>query len=329
MSHTERYSNIELLRVIAMSMIVIGHFLTHSIGRNALPYNIYLLLSPFCACGVNLFFLISGYFQINLSSRSLFQLISTLFLFGMTNVILVYLFVGEIIPQEIYSLVFFPISKSPYWFIQVYLLLVICSPLINTGINNMPILKYRKFILIFTLVTIYCCGIGHNISNSNGYTFLQGVYMYCLANYIRRDDELINRVSGKFFIVAFFLLTSLGAVGLYFTGILSFTSYNSFVNIFASLSLFIFISKIRFKSTIVNSISKAALGCYLLQDGLFGINYFYNSCHDFYMSHDFVINLVYFLSVFVGTWILSWILSQIFRLMSNTIFSKLIINLIR
>ena len=119
MSYTERSSNIEFLRIIAMSMIIIGHFLTHAIGRDALPHNIYYLLSPYCACGVNLFFLVSGYFQIRLSSRGLFQLISTLFLFGMINVLLVYLVAERgITSQEIFSFIFFPISKSPYWFFK-------------------------------------------------------------------------------------------------------------------------------------------------------------------------------------------------------------------
>ena len=78
----QRLSNMELARIIAMLMIVIGHFLleyglwngSSFIDRtdisNPVTSCIYVILYGFCVIGANVFILISGYFSIHLSWRS-------------------------------------------------------------------------------------------------------------------------------------------------------------------------------------------------------------------------------------------------------------------
>lgn len=103
-------------------MIVIGHIMGHGVHiRDFFPIT-YWLLSPFWCCGVNLFFWISGYFQIRLSIQSLFKFVFTVFFFSTVNIALLYLVkydvdYGILILQDI----FFPVSRSPYWFMAAYL----------------------------------------------------------------------------------------------------------------------------------------------------------------------------------------------------------------
>lgn len=327
-----RKSNIELLRIVAMTMILVGHFIGHGIGlyppqeENATYDILRHLVFPYCACGVNLFFMISGFFRIKTNTRSIFNFILTMLFWGIVNMVLLVLIGHEITIKNILFEIFFPISNSPYWFMQVYFLLMICAPLINVGIDNMALNDYRKFMVIFTVVTVYSCGIGHNIANTNGATFLQAVYMYCLAALIRRDNAIFVKFKAGYYLIAYFIIVSIGAIGLYTTHILSFTSYNSVINILAATALFLFFCKLQFHNKIINSISTATLGCYLLQDGLFGIYYLYGWCHQIYLDNFISIVAMYFLLLFLSIWCISWVLSKICKNLSNALYTRIFNN---
>lgn len=75
----------ELLRIVAMSMIIIGHFMVHAIFRDIPDSRVHHFLTPFFICGVNLFFLLSGYFKIRLSLSSIFRLIVLIISFRLVS----------------------------------------------------------------------------------------------------------------------------------------------------------------------------------------------------------------------------------------------------
>lgn len=75
MAFQQRKSNIELLRIVAMAMIVVYHVIIHGIAPTGiLPKTIPPMLCAPVIFGVNLFVLISGYFGIKLSWRSFLSL---------------------------------------------------------------------------------------------------------------------------------------------------------------------------------------------------------------------------------------------------------------
>ena len=319
-SKITRQSNMELLRIVAMSMIVIGHFLVHGITKKQMSPIIYDFITTYCAIGVNLFFLISGYFRIKASLKGIFKLIYTIFIFDCINILLL-VAVGETVSlSEYLNTVLFPISKSSYWFIHVYLFLIVCAPLINIGIDKLPLKQLRALILVFSLLTVYSCGLGHNLSNNNGYTFLQGVYMYCLAAYLKRDNYLMEHLNGIKCLISAFLLLTLGAIIIYFTHIVSVTIYNSFINIASAALVFMYFSKLELKSRAINGIAVGALGCYLLQDGIFGLRYLYGLIHEIYHQESILYSIGYLSSMFIVFWICSIPISNII----NKTFSKFI-----
>ena len=81
-SHTKvRESSFELIRLLAMWMIVMYHQYCHHINfafPSAFNKAIYLPLH----IGVVLFLLISGYWGIRVSGKSLFSLLSRMFVYG-------------------------------------------------------------------------------------------------------------------------------------------------------------------------------------------------------------------------------------------------------
>lgn len=310
---TDRQSNIELLRIVAMSMIVILHFLCHGITEENMPRFLYVLICTYCSVGVNLFFLISGYFRIRSVMKSIARLVFTVLFFDFVNYLLLYFTVGPAALYDWMSTLFFPVSRSPYWFLQVYLFMIICSPLINRGIDGMTLNNLRLFILVFSAFTCYSCGFGGNMSNSNGYSFLQGVYMYCVAAYLKRDNWLMSRLKGVKCIVTAFVMLTLGAILVYYSKKPLLTDYNSFISIISSALIFAYFVNLDIKSKTVNIIASGALGCYLLQDGQFGHRYLYATINSVFTSDPLYCSLAYLTVQFISFWALSVLIAMIVR----------------
>ena len=322
-----RESSMELLRIISMSMIVILHFLSHGIKPENLPGNLYYFLSPFFICGVNLFFLISGYFQVKYSIKGILRLGLLVFFFGLVNQFLLYYFQGSLSVGNLIKLVLFPISGSPYWFLAVYFILIIISPILNSFIKLLSIPQYNKFLIVFSFITIYNCGFGFNYAGGLGYSLLQGIYLYLVGSYLRINREFLKQWNKFYFIGIFFASTLIDSIANYYHPNPVFLSYNGIFVLISSFALFIFFTRIKFHSRIVNSIATAALGCYLLQDGSFGNGFFYSYINEIYMNTSNLIEiLTKFSGIFMGFWILSWILTKIEKLWSvpliNFIYDK-------
>lgn len=313
-----RASNFELLRIIAMSMVLLHHFLFHSICKGSNPSGIFMLIMPFVACGVNLFFMISGWFKIRCSFKSIFILIFTIFSFVLINHLVAIPFVEKDTFYKFYLHIAFPISRSPYWFIKVYLALIITSPLLNRGLDNLTTPMLRRLILLFILFNVYSCSIGGNQCNSNGFSYMQGVIMYCLGYYLHRDTITLS-VSKYHWLIAYLILQTISGIGMVFTGIYSiFALYNSILLIAASAALFMFFAQLKFTSKIINYIAGTALGCYLLQDGYFGWNFLYGWMHGIWTSPMSLLlkSLIYAL-IFASFWIVSLIISPIIKKCAN------------
>lgn len=245
--------------------------------------------------------------------KSIARLVFTVLFFDCVNYMLLYFTAGPAALYDWIPTLFFPVSRSPYWFLQVYLFLIICSPLINRGIDGMTLNKLRLFILFISVFTCYSCGFGHNGSNSNGYTFLQGVYMYCLAAYLKRDNGLMSWLKGTKCIVVAFVMLTFGALMVYYYNKQSLTSYNGFINIISSALIFTCFVNLDIKSKAINIIASGALGCYLLQDGLFGHRYLYATINRVFTSEPLYCSLAYLTVQFISFWALSLLITMIVR----------------
>lgn len=317
-----RQSNIELLRIVAMSMILIHHFIVHVLypDTTARMPGSFFFYYPFFICGVNLFFMISGYFGIKLSIKGILKIAMLLIVFRLANGGLM-LLTGNPVPSNyLFKTFLLPLSKEYYWFIAVYLGLMITAPFLNKALQEMPLPKLRGAILLFTLFTIYSCWFGRNECNSSGYTYGQAIYIYCLARYIRRDDALRNKFKRATWLYLYIAILATSGVAFFFSGKFSTCGYNSPFTITASVCLFIFFTHLDFKNNIVNHLSAAALGCYLLQDGMFGNEFFYG----WMRAHSPISVLILILTAcFLLLWAVSYPLTLIANRISSAIAHRL------
>lgn len=320
---SERDSNMEMLRIVAMSMIIIHHFIRHVIYPED-PDSIYRIIAPFFQCGVNLFFLISGYFTIRLSVRSLVRLVLFVATFGLISNVLCVACGGTVSYKSWASFVLFPVSKNYYWFIQAYFGLMLLSPVINKGLESLSSHNLRVFTLLFTVFTVYSCAIGQNICNNTGYTFCQGLYCYCLAHWIRVDAHRFSRVKNWKYLLTAFIITCLSSVLYWKTNLYFIPAYNSIFTVAVSALIFIYFCNVSFKSRAVNQIATAALGCYLLQDGTLGNQIIYEWQHNFvYGAHPLADKLILFTISFISFWIVSFFITKLLAAIYNAIIKSI------
>ena len=136
-----RLSNLELLRIVAMLLIVAHHFSLWGGGEvifypNNLNHLWTQIVGMWGKLGVNLFVLITGYFCV----RSKFKISSLIYLWLTTLFysLIFYclaLFWGHPFhPIELIK-VLFPLTFHEYWFISCYAMLFLLTPFINKLIN--------------------------------------------------------------------------------------------------------------------------------------------------------------------------------------------------
>ena len=146
----ERQSNIELLRLLAIVGIIILHYNNAEMGggfryvaSGSLNENILLFLESIAICGVDLFIMISGYFLSRINTRSVGKALLLLIQVSIFSLVhyVVLLIRGEAL-FSVKGLIGYLIPQN--WFVTLYIVLYLISPLINRAFQN---LKSRKVLL--------------------------------------------------------------------------------------------------------------------------------------------------------------------------------------
>ena len=129
-----RQANIELLRIIAMLMVVVLHYLSKgqaivSMTENTDAWNLSLwFLEAMCIVTINLYVLISGYFFVEANwkfSRLITLWLQVMFYSIGVPAVCFALGIGEVRQWGLYDWinVLFPIQMEHYWFMTAYVVL--------------------------------------------------------------------------------------------------------------------------------------------------------------------------------------------------------------
>ncbi|MBF6626527.1 acyltransferase family protein [Aerococcaceae bacterium zg-BR9] len=196
----KRNSHFELLRIIAMFMIVISHFSYHGTFEQpeiTTPTTFFLdVLRIGGKTGSNIFVMISAYYLVKKSfklDRVLAIVIQTLFY----SLIILGLF-ALFDPQQIterrlfQSIVIFP---ETYWFVTSYVVLLLIAPLLNYLIESLSQKAYFYTLSALTLFGVVMPTLNMMIPIFDN-NILWFIYVYLLIVYIKKYDWFI-RVSWK------------------------------------------------------------------------------------------------------------------------------------
>ena len=213
---SQRSSNIELLRIVAMFLIVLHHYCVNSgfveiIDPRHLTGNTLLIqfLSFGGKVGVNIFFLISGFFMIN-SSMKWNKVLRLVFQIFSINVIIC-LFLSALGYSYDYRdyLKMIPLLFSvPASFIASYMVIYLLSPIINKSLHTLSKSEFNYLLLI--LITYFCLFATFLFQNTwhyVGWAFT----MYCVGGYIKKYD--LTQLNWHFGWISFgLLLLTWGAI---------------------------------------------------------------------------------------------------------------------
>lgn len=199
MEKGKRMAGIELLRILAMMMVVTLHYITNSYGMIELGTEAgmtqYLgtFLESFSIVAVNVFVLITGYFMVEsgFKARKLISFIGQILFYSLL-IPLILSFLGiEILGkgQGIYGLIQYilPFSTEHYWFATAYIILYLLIPFLNLGAKQLG-KKQFQMALLFLLIAF--CGIKSICpialaTDHYGYDAFWFVCLYLTGAYIR------------------------------------------------------------------------------------------------------------------------------------------------
>lgn len=196
----ERDARFEILRIIAMFMIITMHYLGNGgllnpLSEDSSAANLgFWMVEALCFASVNVYVMISGYYSVDarFSLRKFIKLWLEIFFYS--TVIALTCFVTGIADLKehanLYELqyIFFPLSNGHYWFATSYMLLMLIAPFLGRGFKSLNKLQHG-FILICLLVLtcvfksvfpIHMLGL-----EDHGLGLQWFVTLYVLAAYIR------------------------------------------------------------------------------------------------------------------------------------------------
>jgi surface polysaccharide O-acyltransferase-like enzyme len=195
-----RNSSIELVRLLAMFMIVLYHLILFFIEPvNSDP--IYKAIQIPLHIGVILFVLISGYFGINPTFRGFFKI---------TCIVAVYflpLRLWYVYKMEMGGMAmldsFHVLSKTPYWFVRTYLCLYLISPFINKCLKDITFRERLYYIVVFAIIAVYLGMLQCDITLIDGKNIANFILIYIIGDTIRKEHNRWKQFSNLSFVLCF------------------------------------------------------------------------------------------------------------------------------
>lgn len=296
----DRDSRFELLRIFAMLMIVMHHYVCH--GNFDLPVSLQLnKIIVECAywggkVGINLFVLITGYWMIKSQwrVRKIFELWGQIFFYSVATTVVfacfgqVELSAGNVIKAV------FPILFCRHNYTTTYMMLYTLVPFINIFINSLK--KKQLDTLIITLFIILSVmptfmGIyGGWTNNANSY-LLWMIFVYIVGARIRlygrkRSVKLwlslaalsiaiiwgLTVICGELqFIDTYYIAAMVNGIPIFISSIIIF-------KVFDSITIG--------HSKIINTVAKSTLAVYLIHDDVYFRNYVWDNIFEGNVSMD-------------------------------------------
>ena len=197
MRGSKRMANYELLRMIAMLMVITLHYLNHT-GSLLIPGEaaesrriLGSLIESFCIVAVDVYVLISGYFLVEagFKVKRILVLLCQIWFYALLIPLIMLgtgIFQGE---GGIYRLIQYvlPLQTEHYWFATSYVLLYLFIPVLNTAVKH---LGKRQLQVTIAGLLIWFSGIKsvvpiQLVTDRFGYDFGWFLCLYLVAAYIR------------------------------------------------------------------------------------------------------------------------------------------------
>lgn len=281
----ERKSNFELLRIVAMFCIVLGHSMTHgtllnmSSDLSLIQFITFRFLAYSGKIGVYLFILISGYFMIysTINVKKVIKLWLSVFFWS----VFLTIFVGNIVSHpscKEFALSFFPIISNRYWFVSTYVFLYFLIPIINKALLALNV-RLEIFLIFLGIMIIFPSSYLYG-SNVNSW-LLSFCFTYSFGAIIRKrqllKDKRIRMVGIAILLLGLvcnfintIVITLIRNSSLNLNKLSSFLQQETLFCLFVAIGLFILLGlKTIPYNRFINAIASTTFGIYLIHDNNF------------------------------------------------------------
>ena len=324
-SPNRRVGGVELLRIVAMLLVMVVHANFFSIGEplwsdieisplNAITRIFIQSVSIVC---VNVFVMITGWFGIrpkmNRLTGLLFQI---LFFFSLIYLILIVLGYESLTLKGVAKvLMLLPHS----WFVKAYILLFLISPILNAFCDRAGKKEFLMVLIpFFAFQTLYGWLVPGVDFFSAGYSTISFIGLYLLMQYVKRYGGKQLEGNAIHYLVVFMTLTLLNTI-LYSLAIRYMPSRGSmlfyYVNpivIASSLFLFLTFHRMNIQSSFVNWTASSSFAVYLVHACPFILTPFYKPLVlHLYSRYDGILCLVFLLGMILIVFMVSVLIDKI------------------
>ncbi|MGN1179781.1 MAG: acyltransferase family protein [Suilimivivens sp.] len=295
MTEKKRLANIELLRVLAMVMVVAMHFMRESgslleaSAYEGVPFRQFLgtFLEAFCIVAVNTYVFISGYF----GSEGSFKLskvigfLCRIWFYALLVPLVLTCFSVPTLAKEqgVYGIVKYllPVESDTYWFASSYFLLLLLMPVLNGAVRSLD--KKQLQMILLLLLTVFCfvksiCPVALPLDRY-GYDLSWFICVYLLAAYLKKYGcRIFEKRSWEIYagscLLIFLLTVALWYSLRYFSGAAYYFTvpfhYNFVLCLAGAIGLFYGFLKINIRegrlAELLRKAGKYSFGIYLLHE---------------------------------------------------------------
>lgn len=326
-----RQSNIELLRILAMFLVLVVHADFWALGGptaadfSANPLNAFTrtLIESISIVCVNVFILISGWFGIKPSLKGFCNFVfqCAFFLFGIYAILLATGYAQFSLKGIAGCLCL----TQANWFIRAYVGLYILAPLLNLFMEKSSKRTLELFLMAFFIFQTIWGWSGAAKFVEQGYSTFSFIGLYILARYTRLyAKENVTNWGGHIYIVGvilntlfYYLLRKIGS------GIDAYSYVNPIV-VVASLGLLLWFSNLKIgTSKGINWVAKSSFGVFLIHSNPnIGEPIFKKLMIDLYDTHDGLMCLVVIFAALLGVYVLGTLFDQPRKWLWNRISSR-------
>lgn len=268
----KRESNFELLRIIAMILIVAHHSAMYNktiFSSFDSPFNRLLMLGG--KLGVNIFILISAYFMVDKKFKisRIVNLIFQSIFYSLLFYIIFCCFGLQSFDYKSFLLSSVFALFDHYWFVEYFILLLLISPLLNIVIKNLTQKQHLIICLAVAIIVLFpyvwVCFFNSILEFPGMDRFPFFICLYFIAGYIKKYGVSFSTKQ-----IVFMLIISI--IYQLFSTLIGFrevTSAHALGNFLISVLIFVLFGKFKFHSKTVNKISSHTLGVYLIHENIY------------------------------------------------------------
>lgn len=272
---SRRLSNMELLRIVAMLMVVAIHMCYYSFGTptwtDVLQQGPVVVgrvaVQSFTAVCVDVFVLLSGYFGIRASGRRLAGLVFQVLL--LTMAVGLY-YVWQSRSGGAYSAGRWLTDAAMLggWFVRAYVLLYVMSPMLNAFVEKATPRQLGR-VTLGLLLLVMLWGWLLRVEFSGGFSALFFVVLYLVGRCVKLCPSRLFRLRGSAYVLIY-VACSLLTLGTSLLGMrlhlrwAEAPSYVSPFTIVASVALLLAFARIPFHNRWVNRVAASSFAVYLL-----------------------------------------------------------------